>query len=65
MAKNWMKNAVHPNRKGEFTRKAKAAGMSVAEFAAHTLASGSKASTRTKRQAAFAKAARSIAAGNR
>ncbi len=36
-------------------------GMSVAGFAAKTLAAGSKASTKTKHQAAFAKAAEKIA----
>ena len=55
-----MQNAVHPKRKWEFTRKAKAAGMSVAGYAAEVLKKGSEASTRTKQQANFAKVARKI-----
>jgi len=41
--------------KGAFTRKAKAAGMSVQEYADYVLRKGSRASTKTKRQAALAK----------
>jgi hypothetical protein len=47
---------VNPKRRGEFTRKAKAAGMSVDAYANKVLAKGSRASTRTKRQAAFTRA---------
>jgi len=43
-------------RPGEFTRKAKAAGMSLSAFAYKVLAENSKASTLTKRQAAFYRA---------
>jgi hypothetical protein len=59
--KKWMQSAVHPSREGEFTRKAKAAGMSVQAYAAKVTAPESKASTLTKRQAAFAKAAKKVA----
>ena len=58
---DWMKHAVkHP---GAFTKKADAAGMTVAQFAAHVLAPANKDkySTQTKRQASFAKAAHSVA----
>jgi len=40
---------------GAFTRKAKAAGMSVARYAQHVLEEGSRASTKTKRQANLAR----------
>jgi len=62
MAEKWMAKAFKPENKGKFTAKAKAAGKSVAQEAASVLKPGSKASTKTKRQAAAAKAARSIAA---
>ena len=53
MAKNWIAGAIkHP---GAFTEKAKKAHMGVQEYASHVLAEGSKASTKTKRQAALAK----------
>jgi hypothetical protein len=54
MGKNWIKDAVskHP---GAFRKKAQAAGMSTAAFAAKATAPGSKASTTTKRQASLAK----------
>ena len=50
---NWIKGAV--KRPGAFKKKAKAAGMSTMEYAAKVLAKGSKADTRTKRQASLAK----------
>lgn len=43
-------------RPGAFKKKAKAAGKSVSEEASDVLKQGSKASTRTKKQAALAKA---------
>ena len=46
---------------GVFTAKAKKAGKSVQAYAKQVLAPGSKASTKTKRQAAFAKGAKTIA----
>ena len=50
---NWIKKAIkHP---GAFTKKAKAAGKSVSEYASSVLKAGSKADTQTKRQAALAK----------
>lgn len=49
---------INPAHKGDFTRKAKAAGMSVQAYAAKVLAPGSKASAATKKQANFAKQAR-------
>lgn len=52
MAK-WIKGAIkHP---GAFTKKAKAAGMTVSEYAAKVTKKGSTASTQTKRQANLAK----------
>lgn len=56
--KNWIKGAV--SRPGAFTKKAKAAGMSVSEFANKATKPGSKASTQTKRQANLAKTLRSF-----
>lgn len=58
MARNWIKGAV--KRPGAFTKKANAAGMSVAEFARHVRASPERYSTRTKRQAALAQTLRAI-----
>lgn len=53
MAKNWIQGAVrHP---GAFTKKAKAAGMSVQAYAAKVTKPGSTASTTTKKQANLAK----------
>ncbi len=51
--KKWIQKAI--KRPGAFTKKAKAAGMSVQEYASKVLKKGSKASTRTKRQAALAR----------
>ena len=42
-------------KKGAFTKKAKAAGMGVQAYANQVLKKGSKASTKTKRQASLAK----------
>lgn len=60
--KKWIQKAT-AKHKGAFTKQAKAAGMSVAQFASKTLAAGSRASTRTKRRAALAKTLRTIAHG--
>ena len=54
----WIAGAV--KRPGAFTKKAKKAGKSVAGYASSVLKKGSKASTRTKRQAALAKTLRKI-----
>lgn len=52
MAKHWIQGAIkHP---GAFTKKAKAAGMSVQGYVSKVLASGSTASSQTKHQAALA-----------
>ena len=56
----WIQKAI--KRPGAFTRKAKAAGKSVAEFAATVRANPTRYSTRTKRQASLARTLRSIAA---
>jgi len=53
MAEKWIQGAI--KRPGAFTKKAKAAGMSVSEFANKVSKPGSTASTQTKRQAALAK----------
>ena len=50
--KDWIQGAV--KRPGAFTKKAKAAGMSVQQFAKHVDANKSKYSTRTERQASLA-----------
>ena len=50
--------SINPAHRGDFTRKAKAAGMSVQAYAAQVLKPGSKASAATKRQANFARNAR-------
>lgn len=51
--KKWMQKAV--KRPGAFTAKAKRAGKSTQAYAAQVLKKGSKASTRTKRQANLAR----------
>lgn len=53
MARKWIKKAI--KRPGAFRAKAKRAGMSVSAYARKVLRKGSRASTRTKRQAALAK----------
>jgi len=50
---NWIKGAI--KRPGAFKAKAKRADMSTAAFARKVLKKGSKASTRTKRQASLAR----------
>lgn len=49
----WIQKAI--SRPGAFTAKAKAAGMGVQEYARKVTGKGSRASTRTKRQAGLAK----------
>ena len=61
MAKDWIKGAI--KRPGACTKKAKAAGMSVPKYANKVLKKGSKADTRTKKQASLAKTLRSFHAG--
>ena len=61
MAKDWIKGAI--KRPGAFTKKADAAGMSVGQYANKVLKKGSKADTRTKKQASLAKTLRSFHAG--
>jgi|688.fasta_scaffold632015_2 hypothetical protein len=53
MAKNWIQGAI--KNPGAFKAKAKKAGMSTAAFANKVTKKGSKASTKTKRQANLAK----------
>lgn len=52
-SKHWMSKAF-ANSHGQFKAKASKAGESTAQYARHVLASGSHASTKTKRQAALA-----------
>lgn len=63
--KKWMQKATNPKEKGEFTRKAEAAGMDAQEYAEYVLKKahdGSwKGSDETINQAKFAKAAKSVA----
>lgn len=49
---------INPAHKGEFTRKAKARGEGVQEYANEVLKPGSKASEATKKQANFARNAK-------
>lgn len=51
--KKWIKGAI--KRPGAFKKKAKKAGMSTSAYAKKVTKKGSKASTRTKRQANLAK----------
>jgi hypothetical protein len=53
MGKNWIAGAI--KRPGAFKAKAKEAGMSTSAYASKVLKKGSKASSRTKHQAALAK----------
>ena len=55
---DWIKGAV--KRPGAFKAKAKKAGMSTSAYAKKATAPGSKASTRTKRQANLAKTLRKM-----
>jgi hypothetical protein len=61
MAKDWIKGAI--SKPGAFKAKAKAAGKSTAGYAASVLKEGSKASTKTKRQAALAQTLSKIRKG--
>ena len=54
----WIQGAI--KSPGAFTKKAKAAGMSVGKYANKVLKKDSDASTRTKRQASLAKTLRSF-----
>ena len=56
--KNWIKGAV--KRPGAFAEKAKRAKKSVAAYANQVLKKGSRASTRTKRQARLAQTLRKM-----
>ena len=58
---DWIQGAI--KRPGAFTKKAKAADMSVSKYANKVLKKDSDASTRTKRQASLAKTLRSFHAG--
>jgi hypothetical protein len=51
--KKWIQGAI--KNPGAFSAKAKKAGMTTAEYANKVLAPGSRASTKTKRQANLAK----------
>jgi len=61
MAEKWIQGAI--KRPGAFTAKAKAAGKSTGAFARSVLKEGSKASTRTKRQAALAQTLSKLRSG--
>ncbi len=52
--RKWMAEAFK-NAHGQFKRKAKRAGMSTAKYASKVTKKGSRASTKTKRQATLAK----------
>jgi len=56
MPKKWMAEAFK-NAHGQFKRKAKKAGKSTREYAKSVTKKGSKASTKTKRQANLVKTA--------
>src|SRR5262249_9577715 len=61
MAEKWIQGAI--KRPGAFSAKAKAAGKSTAAFARWALKEGSRASTRTERQAALAQTLSKIRSG--
>jgi len=61
--KKWIQKANL--KEGAFTKKAKAAGMSVSEYARSVLKKGSKASAQTKKQARLAQTFRKMAAKKR
>ena len=62
MAKaKWMAGAFKPEHRGEFTAKAKKAGMGAQAFADAVMAHEGKYSTHTIHQAEAAKAAQSVA----
>jgi len=63
MARLNIKKAI--KRPGALTRKAKAAGMSVQAFAAKVRGNPESFSTRTRRQAAFAKTLKTITDRNK
>jgi len=63
MAKKWIQKAKL--KEGAFTKKAKAAGMGVQAFANKVLKKGSKASTKTQRQATLARTFNKIANKNK
>lgn len=56
---NWIQGANL--KKGAFTKKAKAAGESVSAYASKVTKKGSKASSKTKKQAVLAKTFRKLA----
>src|SRR5262249_9278446 len=61
MAEKWIQGAI--KRPGAFTAKAKAAGKGTQAYARSVLKEGSKASTRTKRQAALAQTLSKLRSG--
>ena len=58
----WIQAAVPEKNKGKFTATAKKAGKSVAEEASSVLKKGSKASSKLKHEAQFAKNMKALAA---
>jgi len=62
--KKWMAQAFPEETRGDFTAKAKRAGMTVAEYARYVLRPGSRASTKTKRQAVAAQTGARISRRN-
>jgi len=61
MAEKWIQGAI--KRPGAFKAKAKAAGKGTQAYARSVLKEGSKASTRTKRQAALAQTLSKLRSG--
>ncbi len=59
--KKWIQDAI--KEPGAFTKKAKAAGKSVSAYASEVTKGGSKASTKTKRQANLAKTLKGLNKG--
>jgi hypothetical protein len=59
MVKKWIQGAVHPSRVGAYKKHAKTLG-GMSKAIKHDLGAHSKASLRTKREAAFAKAMQTI-----
>jgi len=61
--KKWIKDAI--KRPGAFGKKAKEAGLSIVDYAKKVTKKGSKASTRTKKQAYLSQTLRKMRKGKK
>lgn len=55
MAKDFIQKAINPKDEGDFSAKAKRAGMSTKEFARHVMANEKDYSSKTEKQANLAR----------